>query len=288
MVEKPELRIKDFELYNAYYCGVCKSIGRRYGQAERFVLSYDAAFLALLLAGLSDDEDSFDRQHCMVHPVRRKTVVSNEDIDYAADVMLILAWHKIRDDVHDEGKLYSKALLKLTEGRYRKLKGIYPELCGKVEDGLDELTELEKRRCESLDEVSDSFACIMEAVIASAGKCGQERALSEIGYHLGKWIYIIDAFDDLEDNIKNGVYNPLVYRYSFRGDDENAAEFADRIREDVRRDLLMHLSQMGLCADLLDLKKNREVIDNVIYMGLLRKTESVLDGKNEKKKWRQK
>ena len=100
-IDKGELKVREYDIYTGYYCGICKSIGRRYGQLPRMVLSYDAAFLGILLSALSDDRDEISWEHCIAHHIQKKPVISNKVIDYAADVMLILAWYKLADDVKD-------------------------------------------------------------------------------------------------------------------------------------------------------------------------------------------
>ncbi len=273
--DKPELKMREFEVYNGYYCGVCKSIGRRYGQLPRMVLSYDAAFLALLLASLERQEDRPSREHCMVHPIKKKTIVQNHAIDYAADVMLILAWYKLLDDARDEGKLYARAVVTTRKGIYRKLKGLRPELCSKVGKNLEQLTKLEEAKCENLDQAAEVFANIMEAIFEE-GPLPQgfkeQAVLRRIGYHLGKWIYLMDAIDDIDENIESGAYNPLLYRFGY---EPGETGFKDRIMETCRFNLFHYLGEIGKAADLLSIKKNRGIIENIIYKGLLRKTENL-------------
>ena len=278
-VEKAELKMIEYEIYNAYYCGICKSIGRRFGQIPRMVLSYDAAFLSILLASLEETQDCPKQEHCLVHPVKKKTVISNEAIDYAADVMLILAWHKLMDDARDEGKAYAKAAVKVLGGIYRKLEKRQPDLCRMIEGNLHELTQLERMKCANLDEAAESFSKIMENVLTGYKELSESerRVLSGVGYHLGKWIYLIDALDDVRKDIKSGAYNPLVYRFEYNSSKESPEEFLKRIKEDVRRNLLIYLSEMSKALELLDIKKNRGIIENIAYFGLLRKTETILN-----------
>lgn len=278
--EKAELKMRDYELYNGYYCGVCKSIGERYGQIPRMVLSYDAAFLALVLAGVGGEEESISREHCIIHHIKKKTVVRNEAIDYAADVMLILAWYKILDDVQDEGKFRSKVATKFFKRRYRELEEKRPRLCQGIRDNLKELIRLEEEKCDSLDRVAHTFASIMEEIFYLEG--GEEetnRLLKALGYHLGKWIYLMDAWEDIEENIKSGAYNPLLHRFK-RRKEEPQENFRKRIYDDVERNLLIYLSEMSKIVDLLELGRNKDIIENVVYMGLLRRTEKAL-GKEE-------
>ena len=273
--DKPELKMREYEVYSGYYCGVCKSIGRRYGQLPRMVLSYDAAFLALLLAGLDPEQDEPTREHCMVHPIKKKTIVSNAAIDYAADVMLILAWFKLLDDAHDEGKLYAKTAVATLKGIYRKLESARPELCCKVEGHLKSLTALEDAKCASLDQAAEEFAKIMEAILEEGPvpeSFREKAAMNRIGYHLGKWIYLMDAVDDIEENIESGAYNPLIYRFAYEAGEEN---FRGRIMEACRFNLFHYLGEIANAVDLLPLKKNKGVIENIIYKGLLKKTEEI-------------
>ncbi|HPR23920.1 MAG TPA: DUF5685 family protein [Bacillota bacterium] len=279
--EKPEMKVRDFEIYNGYYCGICKSIGHRYGQIPRMTLSYDAAFLAVLLAGLEDEKDKVKREHCIIHHIKKKTIVSNGAVDYAGDVMLILAWHKAMDDMRDEGKFSAKASLLLMKKIYNKIKGRYPGLCQKIQEQLKELAVIEKEKCSNLDMAAESFAIIMEEIFNGYVEKNEREQilLKRLGYHMGKWIYLMDAYDDLEKDIENGSYNPLVYRYS-KGEEEKAKDFAERIKEQCERNLLIYCSEMEKTIDLLDIKKNKGIIENIVYMGLLRRTEKAL-GKEE-------
>lgn len=273
--DKPELKMREFEIYSGYYCGVCKSIGRRYGQLPRMVLSYDAAFLALLLAGLDRTEDEPTREHCIIHPIKKKTIVANEAIDYAGDVMLILAWYKLLDDAHDEGKIYAKAATATLKGIYRKLEAKRPELCRKIKENLAELSRLEEAKCDSLDQAAEAFAKIMEAIFEEGPVpegFREHEVLRRIGYHLGKWIYLIDAIDDIGENIESGAYNPLLYRFKYEPGEEN---FKGRIIETCRFNLFHYLGEIGMATDLLSLRKNKGVIENIIYKGLLKQTEDM-------------
>lgn len=295
---KPEMKVKEAEMYKAYYCGICKSIGRRYGQLPRFILSFDAAFLATVLDGFFPQVVEFDKERCIAHPHKKEVMARCDAIDFAADVMLILAWYKALDDIHDEGSKKAWAFSKAFHGKFKVLKEKHPELCDEIEKTLNELGGLEDDKCASIDRAAEAFAKVMEA-ITTAGityiynmkiKKGElqdgdgwdkkvevaKLVLARVGYHLGKWIYLMDAVDDIEDNIDSGAYNPLLYRFKYeKGEDAQA--FRDRIRCDVERNLLIYLSEMGKAFDLADLKKNRGIIENIVYVGLLKKTEEILE-----------
>ena len=284
--DNAQLKMYEYELYSGYYCGVCKSIGSRYGQLPRLTLTYDAAFLAMCLEALSDEPDYPVTERCITHHIRKKTVVRNSAIDYAADVMLILAWHKLVDDANDEGKIYAKAVTALMKSKYRKLRKKMRKLCVEIEVYLAELSKLEREKCANLDQAAECFARIMQALITGYGAEnlpeGTDKVLSRIGYHLGKWIYLIDAVDDIEKDMKSGAYNPLFYRFDL-GAEETAEEFRNRIEADCRRNLLIYLEEIAKCYDLLDIKKNKGIIENVIFIGLMDQTEKVLNKVEEPK-----
>ena len=339
-IDKGELKVREYEVYTGYYCGVCKSIGRRYGQLPRMVLSYDAAFLAILLASLSDESDAPVQEHCIAHPViKKKTVIRNRAIDYAGDVMLILAWYKLADDAADEGKVYAKPVMLMMKRIFRRLNSLHPELCSSIESHLSALSALEREKCASIDMAAEAFSKIMEDIFTEGlraiygseppqqtspgndndsgifgmhgehtdsetssgssensdgpgasdasgmqyGPCGfaspvsdTRELLARAGYHLGKWVYMIDAVDDIEENIESGAYNPLLFRFGFDAENETADEFRARIEPDLRFNLYHYLAMLSRCTDSLNIRKNAGIIENVIYFGLNRKTEEII------------
>lgn len=292
-VLKPELKVREYEVYCGYYCGVCKSIGKRYGQLPRMALSYDAAFLAILLESLSEEYDSPAQEHCIAHPlIKKKTIIRNKAIDYAADVMLILAWYKLIDDANDEGKAYAKATMLILKGIFKKLKKSHSALCEEIETHLAELSSLEKEKCPSIDMAAEAFSKIMEAIFAEGYKVvnveygengsgtpdsSAAEAFASIGYHMGKWIYLIDAVDDIEENVETGAYNPLLYRFLFNSATETLEEFRKRIEDDLKFNLYHYLAVISNCLDSLEIKKNQGIIENIIYFGLNRKTEEIIE-----------
>lgn len=315
-IDKGELKVREYEVYTGYYCGVCKSIGRRYGQLPRMALSYDAAFLAILLASLSDESDAPVQEHCIAHPViKKKTVIRNRAIDYAGDVMLILAWYKLADDAADEGKVYAKPVMLMMKRIFRRLNRMYPELCSSIENHLSALSALEREKCASIDMAAEAFSKIMEDIFTEglravygseppqqtspgadrsdygiSGTSGMQdepcgfaspgndtrELLARAGYHLGKWIYMIDAVDDIDENIESGAYNPLLFRFGFNAANETADGFRARIEPDLRFNLYHYLAMLSRCTDSLDIRKNAGIIENVIYFGLNRKTEEII------------
>ncbi len=277
--EKPELKIREYELFRAYYCGVCKSMGRRYGQLSRLTLTYDSTFLALLLSSLTGERVGVKKERCVAHPVKKRNVAGGSSlIDYASDMNIILAYYNLEDNWQDERSLLAGSAGLLLRGAFKKLYGKYEEKCGIIEQSLKELHVLEKQNCNSMDRAAEPFARLMEAVVSYPPLCADrtvERTLNWIGYNIGKWIYIIDAFDDLKKDMKSKAYNPLIAQFGLTP--ENLEVHLPEVREKVEFNLIHTLSQLGGAYELLGIKNNGGLLENIIYMGMLRKTEQVLN-----------
>lgn len=276
--EKPEMKIKEYELFRAYYCGVCRSIGLRYGQIKRFALNYDSAFLAVLLSSVSGNRIDVRKRHCIVHPVKKRYIVSDDSIiEYASDINILLTYYNLEDKRRDDATVLPAAAMLLFRRSYRRLKKKYHDKCLAIEKRLNELVQLEKAGCDSMDKAAEPFARLMEEVTAFEPLCYNEKnetALRWIGYNLGKWIYLLDAFDDLEKDVKSGNYNPLINQYKY--DNKDIIQFRSKIHDRVEFNLTYSLNEIARAFELLDIKSNKGILENIIYMGMLRKTEKIL------------
>lgn len=287
--DKAELKMKDWERYNAYYCGVCKSIGSRYGQVPRMILTFDAAFIALVLSALTEEPAegySLDSERCIAHPVKEKLVVREAAVDYAADVMLLLAYYKMEDDRQDEHTVKAAAAAKYLSSAKKKIEAARPALGGVLKEQLTLQSALEKDRLSSCDGAADPTGRIMQAVLTEGLRAlpGQEaggdaitqRVLARFGYQLGRWIYLIDAADDLQEDIAAGGYNPFKERFLYNPAEETKDDFSKRVHDDVERILLSCLADMTASLDLLEIRRHHDIIKNVVQFGLLRQTDKVL------------
>jgi len=275
--DKPDLRIWEFEVFRGYYCGVCKAMAKRAGNRGRIVLTYDCAFLALLIDSLKREPIPGKKRRCLVHPLKKRYIVnSTSAVEYASDINILLAYYNLKDKWQDEKNLLGPAGMAVLKKGYKRVRKRYPELVEGIEEELKNLHELERKNCESIDEVSEPFARIMQKVFLNSGENdSKSKVLGWVGYNLGKWIYLLDAFDDIEDNIKNGSYNPLVVQYKYN-ENESAESFRERIREETEFVLVYSLSELEKAYSLLDIQKNKSILDNIIYRGLLVKTRNVL------------
>lgn len=276
--EKPEMKIKEYELFRAYYCGVCKSIGKRHGQLERLTLNYDSTFLAVLLSAVAGERINVKKKRCIAHPLKKRYIIRDSSIiNYASDINILLAYYNQEDKRRDDGTFAPAAVMMLMSRAFKKLRKKYADKCSIIEKRLDDLIELEKAKCASMDMAAEPFAKLMEEVTAYEPLCSNEineKTLRWIGYNLGKWIYLLDAYDDLEKDIKAKNYNPLIYQYKYVNKD--IIEFKKEMHDKIEFNLTYSLNEVARAFELFDVKSNKGILENIIYMGMLRKTEKIL------------
>ncbi len=278
---KPELKLREYDRYSAYYCAVCRSLGRRYGPLPRLTLSYDSVFMALLFDGLYEEKRELVSFRCGLHPTKKRWTLDedNPGVDQAADLLFLTASFKMKDDVADDKKIAAAAGLALMKGVYKKLKKYRPEECRLAESWVKRQQALEAEKCASPDRAAEPFAKFMEDLfLLTDGDFASETAifLGKIGYYTGKWVYLIDALDDLDKDRESGSYNPLLLRFTGEKPDETPEEFRKRIEEPMEKLLLFCLSELAENFEKLELKKNRDILENIIYLGLRHKTEEIL------------
>ncbi len=265
---RPELKCKDFDLYRATYCGLCRCLRRRYGLIAPMFLNFDFTFLALLLW---EPEESFApcRGRCHANPLRRLPMCQDSPaLELAADESVILAWWKLRDSVGDEGfwsGMGARGLSGLLGPAYRKAACRRPEFDGTVRACLEELSVLERENCPSLDKTADTFARLLQSAAPGEGERG--RVLSQLLYHLGRWIYLADARDDLEEDKLTGRYNPVSARYGSEGDDCALGLTMDQ-----------SLALIGAALQLGEFGCRRPILENITYFGLPLVKKAVFDG----------
>ncbi|MDR0876295.1 MAG: DUF5685 family protein [Clostridiales Family XIII bacterium] len=270
---KSELKVREFEVYSAYYCAVCRAVGRRYGELPRLMLSYDAAFIALLGAalGLDGQEPAFLTFRCFNNPQKKRNEASpSPAIDYAADVLVLLGHLGLKDrkEDGDAGGLLKRGAAgcgeALMRGAARRAAARIPAQAAEVRACLAEQAGLEAAKTPELDRAADPTGRFISALIDfssvpglyGAGHYDPETSetLRRLGYHLGRFIYIVDAVDDLEQDRKSGAYNPLLLR--------------EIPKESLETSLSLDLAQMGECIGKLPLPYHKNIIENVVYLGL--------------------
>lgn len=277
---KSELKIREYNIFRAYYCGLCKTLGSEYNQLVRMGLNYDLSFLSLLLSSL-EEKDSVKVEKCIAHPINKRMVIEkNRSLEYTSSISIMLIYFKLLDDWKDDKSI--KALLANIPFRkaIKKAKQEEPVKFKIIREKLEELSRLEEEKCNEVDKVSDVFAKLMEEVAAASFIKNQEtlRILKFLGYNLGRWIYIIDAFDDIREDIKSNSYNPLLLQYEYKKE-EDIDEFIERVRTDIEFSLTFTLENMSKSFELLNIRQNRKILENIIYLGMRYKMEIMLNKK---------
>lgn len=263
VVNKPEMKIKEFEKYRSYYCGLCKTLQSKCGIRGQFSLSYDMTFLAILLSGLYEPDSKEESQRCIVHPFTRQTVRRNEMLEYTADMTLLLTWYKCRDDFLDEKKAGKAIYGKLIEGQVKKLALQYERQECAVRENMEKLTDFEKAGNYNIDELSGCFGRLLAEIFVPYTD-EWEKNLRKIGFYIGKFIYLLDAYDDLEQDKKKNCFNPLLEK-------EKDEMFDDW----VKQLLTMAAVEFSREFEKLPIFEDVEILRNIIYSGIWTKYEEV-------------
>ena len=214
-ISPDKLNGEEKELYQSCYCGLCHTLGKRYGAAARMILNYDLVFLAMLLSG--GETPDCRKRRCALHPVHPRCACEpSAALESAADMSVLLRWWQLRDGVADHGfwgGLKYRVFSVFLRGAYKKARKNRPEADRSIRMHLDKLSALEREKCAVPDEAADAFALLLRETAAMQPEGAKRRVLEEMLYHLGRWIYLVDALDDLKDDSKSGSYNPLLLRY---------------------------------------------------------------------------
>jgi hypothetical protein len=273
---KPELKMKEYEAFKGYYCGLCKAIKEKYTNTARFMLNYDCAVLSLLLSSMSDEMPRLKRERCVVSPVKRKTVIRSREGEYAAAVNILLGHAKIKDAAADDKNAAAFILSGVYGPVAKRAAKDYPELAAEFGRRLENIHRLENDMCADIDAVSSEFGSLLGAVFSYAPygfADGDKKALWHLGYNLGRWIYIADAIDDIIKDDRKKSYNVFLQRRH-----SDAAALKESVREEAAFNLNYSLAEACKAYELLDIKRDKPLLDNIMYLGLAKKTEDVLKG----------
>lgn len=300
VVNKPELKFREFDVYRAYYCGLCHSLSKRHGLSGQLTLSYDMTFLVILLSSLYEPEHSVTSKRCIVHPLKRQNIISSEFTDYVADMNVILSYFKCLDDWHDDRSVlklaYSKLLKKGSIGK--NLNNVHatsdstadgsvaatqpnsdsnnqnsyftddsghlhisPDYSYKnkieaISSLLDELGTREKMNETNVDVVAGLFGRIMQILFVPFDDI-YAKGLGRMGFYLGKFIYIMDAFDDVEDDVKKGRYNVFSKYYT-------DPDFETHVKDM----LTMMMAECSDAFEMLPAVDNADILRNILYSGV--------------------
>jgi hypothetical protein len=278
----PELKVKEHELYKAFYCGLCKTMGKKISAFSRITLSYDMVFLCLVRTALTKEKSELKPFRCKLKPAKKRAFIqTNESLLYSSCVSAILVYYKCIDDINDTKNKLKKFFFFFTLPFFSRMKKKACKYYGGLEDEIKlpliKLNALESEKTRSVEAAASCFAELMQNIACfgldgiknDGGVSGAGLIAKSIGYHLGRWLYIIDALDDFDKNIKNGEYNPFTEYY--------------KTKENIIND--MELIRLMPTASLIEMEKAfslagnshvAPIISNIINLGLCRIQESIL------------
>ena len=257
------------------YCGLCHALGERYGLAARFILNYDFTYLAILLSEGAEGETCSAR--CPVSPVKKRDYAKPDAAAaLAADESVILAYWQLRDGVADHDWLHGlkyRSVSAILEPAYRKAAALRPDFDRAVREQLAQLKVLEDEQCPSMDRAADAFAVLLERSADGVEDPVRRRILGQMLYHLGRWVYLMDAADDLKKDAESGNYNPVALRFGLTDGQwtpESRSEFAGSLDHSIR--------MIATAYELWDFGCWKPILETTIYSGLFQVGRAVLDG----------
>ncbi len=276
---KARLLVCELEQFRAVYCGLCHTLRERYGIFVRNLLHYDFVFLALVL---ERDDCAVVRRRCPASPFKRRCVCApGESLDKAADATVLMAYHKFSDNVADSGffrGLGARLARAWLRPKYRRAAERLPSTDLVCRRALAELAEMEKEKLASLDAPADTFARMLSA-LSELESGTRARILEKLLYHLGRWIYLVDACDDLERDQRRGAYNPIAERFSLG---QNPLD--GETRDSMEITLAFSRSEALKAYALWEDAANRALVLNILGLGLPAAEREALDSKKKRRK----
>lgn len=265
----PELKVRELEEYKGMYCSLCRTLGKRYGILSRLLLSYDLTFLALFLSGLSG-KVCFSKGRCPFNPAKKCGYCSNTELEYCADLTVIFAYHKLLDNISDEGffkRLVCRILRPYFAHLYGKAEKLRPEACLTVSSMMEE-----QKNCEcdnaGIDRAADPTAKALGKLCGYGAENEADKAHRyRFGYCTGRWVYMCDAFDDLKDDIKKGSFNPFVSEFG---------EDAPEKTAEIENQLNMTVGALAECLDELEFSAFGGIIENIVRDGLFERQKAII------------
>lgn len=264
IVNKAELKVREWEEYRAFYCGVCRALGKRSGPIAHAALTYDMTFLAVLLSDLYDDPVRLCHESCPLRPWRRCPKHRNEHIDYASDMNVLLTYYNLLDNWQDDRDLRSLLFARSLRGRVRQIRKEYPRQAAAVTRYMEELARCEQEHSADLDRAAGLTGELLGEIFVYQQDIWAER-LRRIGFYLGKYIYLMDAFEDRTDDQKSGSYNPWNLQKPLPREPE------------IRSILTMMASEAARTFEQLPTVEYAPILRNILYSGLWKRYEEILN-----------
>jgi len=267
--------IKDFNVFQAFYCGLCKTLGETGSQITRLCTNYDVTFYNVLLHSLAKKEVKFQRKLCVYNGKKKVVVTTDELSKKMADIAVLLVYYNAEDDVTDGKK--SRILIKWRLAlRKAKAAKRLPEIDKLMKNSFASLNALEKEKCDSIDRVADTFASLMRDITRTLIKT--DDTIDTFTYNLGRLVYLLDAVDDVEKDQKKKRYNPLLLNY---GECANKADYLAKNADELSFLLNSTYNKMVASYNDMDIELYEGVLSNTVYLGIKMQMERLLKGEDK-------
>lgn len=275
--QKSDLLVREYEQYKGVYCSLCRRLGKRYGPAARLTLNYDCTFYAMLLLAMSPECPGFQVGRCVVNPLKKCTFCGGgeKELDAAAALSMLMVYHKVRDDIADSrfsGKLRGLLLLPLAARAKRKAARDFPQMDQVVSSAMLRQREVEHDEHPGLDSCAEPTAEMLSRVFELSAGSGtapdsaRARVLNQIGYYLGRWVYLMDAADDMEKDLKSGSFNPFVLQFQLKK--SSGEKELSEARGYANQALNMTLARLLAAFHIMDFDHFGPILENVVGKGL--------------------
>ena len=256
MINRPDLKVRDEEKYAAYYCGVCTVMRHRYGHLSAVGLNYDCTFLAVLLSSLYEEPEKVYENHCPHHPATRRKRILTPSVKYAADMNFLLEYYNIEDDWIDEKKPAAGLFVLQFRKKARRVGKKYPRQTRALREYIEKLHRLEQRNDADVESAATLTGRAIAEIFVRKEDAWSEN-LRQMGFYLGKFIYWMDAYDDVEKDLRSGNYNPFKKLYC-----------EGKLEENIRVWLKMMMGGCCRAFEALPVLQNEELLRNILYSGV--------------------
>lgn len=270
--DKNNMYIKDFNVFQAYYCGLCKALSRSGSQLSRLCTNYDTTFYNALLHSLTDTEVKIERKLCLINGKKKPVIVTDDLTRKVADLSVLLVYYNALDDVHD-GKKSRAAVVGVLAARKRAAARRLKDADALMKESFRKLDILEKRNSAQLDLVADCFASLMRDVTRTL--IPTDEHIDTFMYNLGRVVYFFDAADDVEKDAKKGRYNPLIAAY---GKCDTKAEFLEKNAQELDFLLRSTYNKLVGAYNHMHIVVSEGMLSNTVYLGLNMQMERLLKG----------
>lgn len=281
--DKPEMKIKEYEAYRGLYCSLCKAMGKYFGVFSRLTLSYDITFLVLARLSFLGTLPCFEGGRCSFNLTKKCNYCTNaeEELRYASAVSMMMFYHKVRDNLSDGSglkKMLMYLILPWATLKYKKAKKMYGKIAEIIADCMSKQAETEKKNSASTDEAAHQSAEALGRITAY-NMADPEGCIYRFGYGIGKWVYLTDAFDDIEKDLKDKSYNVFVNKYNLTKE-----SYTDEIKADITATINMSSILFTDSYEKIENKTLSPIMENIIYEGMHKSVDRILKGENKDKK----